>query len=326
MPDKPSVLYYDLLSYQPENLALLEKEFEVIQLSTPAEDSDEILSQVDACFSPLGYLFDARKIGRCSRLRAIISNTTGVPHIDMEAAASRGIQVFSLKDEQAFLNTITPTAEHAFGLMLALLRRTPWSFGAVLDGSWNRFDFGAPAMLSRLTLGVVGLGRLGKKLAGYGRAFGMQVRYVDPSVEAPFPECLRVEHLEDLLAQSDVVSLHVPANDSTRHMIDHEAFHYMKKSAVLINTSRGEIVDEDALLDALTNNVIAGAATDVLDGEYHPNFQASAHPLVHYARYQSNLLITPHVGGSTMDAWYETQRRVVDMAVDYFSALAGSAP
>ena len=323
MPDKPRVLYYDLLSYQPENLALLEKEFEVIALPTPTEDSDEILSQVDACFAPLGYLFDAKKMVRCSHLRAIISNTTGVPHIDMEAAASRGIRVFSLKDEQAFLDTITPTAEHAFGLMLALLRRTPWSYGAVLDGSWNRFDFGAPAMLSRLSLGIVGLGRLGKKLASYGRAFGMQVCYFDPNVEAPSPEYLRVDNLKDLLAQSDVVSIHVPANDSTHHLIDRESLGHMKKSAVLINTARGEIVDESALLNALKSNAIAGAATDVLDGEYDPGFQASAHPLVDYARSHSNLLITPHIGGSTVDAWRDTQRRVVDMAVEYFSGKGG---
>ena len=283
MPSRPRVLYYGLLAYQPENLELLNSKFEVIELPTPADDSDDALSRIDACFAPLGYRFDASKIDRCPNLRAIISNTTGVPHIDMEAAASRGIQVFSLKDEQDFLDTITPTAEHAFGLMLALLRRTPWSFDAVLNGAWNRFDFGSPAMLSRLSLGVVGLGRLGRKLATYGAAFGMRVRYYDPHVaqSADCPE--RIDNLTDLLAVSDVVSLHVPASESTHHLLDVSAFSQMKPSAVLINTARGEIVDEQALLHALESGSLAGAAIDVLDGEYESGFRPADHPLVGYA-------------------------------------------
>jgi len=325
LADRARVLYYGLLAYQPDNLELLKSEFDVIELPTPVEDSDDVLAGVDACFAPLGYRFDSAKMGRCPNLRAIISNTTGVPHIDMEATASRGIQVFSLKDEQDFLDTITPTAEHAFGLMLALLRRTPWSFDAVLDGTWNRFDFGSPAMLSRLSLGVIGLGRLGRKLAAYGAAFGMSVRYFDPYVPQSAESPERIDSLTDLLALSDVVSLHVPANESTHHLLDRLAFTHLKPSAVLINTARGEIVDERALLQALEAGSLAGAAIDVLDGEYEPGFRAADHPLVGYARSNSNLLITPHIAGSTVDAWRETQRRVIDMAVLYFAGKTARA-
>ena len=141
---------------------------------------------------------------RCPKLQAIVTNTTGVPHIDVGAAAARGIQVFSLKDEQAFLQTITATAEHTWGLLLALLRRTPWSFQAVLGGKWNRFEFGAPAMLSRLSLGIVGLGRLGTMVARYGAAFGMQVRYHDPYVKAPANRPERKDTIQDLVSVSDV--------------------------------------------------------------------------------------------------------------------------
>lgn len=323
MANLPRVLYYRHLAYQPDNLELLNREFDIVELETPADDSNEVLAGIDGCFAPLGYRFDDAKMDRCPNLHAIISNTTGVPHIDMEAAASRGIQVFSLKDEQAFLDTITPTAEHAFGLMLALLRRTPWSFRAVLDGSWNRFDFGAPAMLSRLSLGIVGMGRLGKKLANYGAAFGMQVRYFDPHVREMPEGPERVNSLVDLLAMSDVISIHVPAEESTHHLIDREALAGMKPSAVLINTARGEIVDERALLRVLESGALAGAAVDVLDGEYEPGFEASAHPLVEYARSHDNLLITPHIGGSTVDAWRETQRRVIDMAIAFFAEQGG---
>lgn len=323
MSDRPRVLYYKILSYQPENIELLSKEFDVIQLNTPADDSDSVLAHLDGCFAPLGYKFDLAKFKRCPNLRVVISNTTGVPHIDMQNAEARNVKVFSLRDEQSFLDTITPTAEHAFGLMLALLRRTPWSYNAVLAGGWNRFEFGGPAMLSRLSLGIVGMGRLGKKLANYAAAFGMKVYYFDPYIENIPDGFVRKDALKDLLSLSDIVSIHVPANASTYHLFDTDAFSWMKRESILINTARGEIVDESALLHALKGRVLAGAALDVLDGEYEPGFEVKAHPLVNYAQTHDNLLITPHVGGSTIDAWRETQRRVIDMAVEFFAEDRG---
>ncbi len=315
---KPRVLYYSLLEYREEAWLALTDYFDVVELADPRSDSDEILAGVDACFAPLGFEFDAAKMDRCGKLKVIITNTTGVPHVDMTAAAERGIAVFSLKDEQAFLETITPTAEHAFGLLLALTRRQPWAFDAVKQGTWNRFDWGAPAMLSRLDLGIVGLGRLGRKVAEYAGAFGMKVRYYDPYVEVAPNGPERTTELGDLIAASDVVTLHAPANDETKGLLDAGMIARFRPHAVLINTARAELVDEAALLDALENGRLAGAALDVLDGEYEPEFDAAAHPLVNYAQSHNNLLLTPHIGGSTFDAWSETQRRVVDLAIAHF--------
>lgn len=316
---KPRLLYYATLRYAPENLAVLDKAFDVVELARPRADTDEILATVAAACAPLGTRFDADLMDRCPRLSAILSNTTGVAHIDMDAAAERGIEVFSLADEPEFLATITSTAEHAFGLMLALLRRIPWSYSTVLVGNWNRFDHGGAAMLSRMSLGIVGLGRLGRLMARYGEAFGMDVRYFDPHVAAGPETPERCETLAALVATSDVVSLHVPADESTRHMINAEVLDACRAGAVLVNTARGEVVDEAALIDALENGPLAGAALDVQDGEFAPEFTPRASPLVEYARRHDNLLITPHIGGSTEDAWRETQRRVIDRAVAFFA-------
>ncbi len=320
----PRLLYYDVLGYLPDNRALLEAAFEVVCLPDPGHDAADLLAPLDACCAPLGFDFDAAKMDQAPRLRAILSNTTGVPHIDMAAAAARDIAVFSLKDEQDFLATITPTAEHAFGLMLALLRGTPWSFAAALEGAWNRFDFGAPAMLSRLSLGLVGMGRLGRLMSRYGSAFGMRVRFYDPYVEAGeegIGAAEKLENLNQLAAASDVISIHAPANDETRHLIDNEVLAQCRPGAVLINTARGELVDEVALLAALGTGRLAGAALDVLDGEYEPGFKAAEHALVAYARNHRNLLLTPHIGGSTEDAWRETQRHVIERAIAHFAAV-----
>lgn len=308
-------LYYEILRYQPENLALLRKRFDLEILPDPAHDSTALLAGIDAGFAPLGYRFDAAKMDQCPRLKAIISNTTGVPHIDLEAATARGIRVLSLADDQEFLNRITPTAEHAIGLMLALTRRTPWAHQAVLDGSWDRRPFGAPAMLSRLNLGVVGYGRLGRLVARYGAAFGMGVRFYDHATKVSEPPAEQVSSLAELFAWSDVISLHLPANAATHKMIDAELLRHCKKGAVLINTARGELVDEVALLDFLESGRLGGAALDVLDGEFVPGFDSTDHALVKYASTHDNLLLTPHIGGSTVDAWRETERRMIDEAI-----------
>ena len=317
---KPVALYYDMLQYQEENLRHLEAHFDLRRLPTPAEDTDALLSQVELCFAPLGYRVDQAKIARCPRLAAIATNTTGVPHIDVGAAKARGIAVYSLQYEQAFLDSITPTAEHAWGLLLALVRRTPWAHGAVLDGRWNRRPFGAPAMLSRLKLGVVGYGRLGKMVAQYGQAFRMPVRFHDPALASDDGPVRRVANLTELFAWADVLSLHLPANEQTHKIVNRAALNAMRKGTWLINTARGEVLDETALLDKLEDGTLAGAALDVLDGEFVPGFDAGQHPLVAYAREHDNLLLTPHIGGSTRDAWAETERRVIDRAVVHFSS------
>ncbi len=314
---RPRLLYYSLLSYRPENRRRLQEAFDLVERDSPLEDSDEVLAGLDACCAPLGYPFDAAKMDRCPRLRAILSNTTGVPHIDMEEAARRGIAVFSLKDEQAFLDTITPTAEHAWGLMLALLRRTPWCFADVAQGRWNRFDWGAERMLSRMSLGLIGYGRLGRRMARYARAFDMPVRFHDPHV-AGDGAAEKVAHLEELVSSVDIVSLHAPALPETANLVSAEVIAAFRPGAWFVNTARAELVDEQALLAALRSGAIAGYAADVLDGEFAPGFDAGSHPLVVHARTHDNVLLTPHIGGSTIDAWRETQARVIEMAIRHF--------
>ncbi len=314
---KPTLLYYEILNWQPENQARVMEAFDVLTLAHPDEDDADILAKIDACCAPLGFHFGREKMGRCPKLRAIVTNTTGVPHIDMAAAADRGIAVFSLKDEQTFLDSITPTAEHAWGLLLALLRRTPWCFDDVKAGRWHRFDWGAPAMLSRLNLGIIGYGRLGRRVARYGQAFDMGVRFFDPFVDGG-GAVERVDDLLELVAWADVVSLHVPSLPETQGMISARVLEHFKPGSLFINTARAELVDEGALLAALQAGRIAGYGADVLDGEFELGFQAGEHPLVRHARDHDNVLLTPHIAGSTEDAWRETQARVIEMAIAHF--------
>lgn len=319
MPAAKAV-YFKILEYTPDNLGRLQQAFDLTVLGTPSELSDSILAQTEVMFAPLGYRFDAELMKRCPRLRALATNTTGVPHIDVEYAENHGIRVISLKDEQEFLSSITPTAELTIGLMICITRNVMPAYKAVLNGNWRRWDFGGPAMLSRMTLGIVGLGRLGKMVARYASAIGMKIIYYDPHViETGLPAaCERVESLEQLVSNCDITTIHVPMSAANRHLFNADLFAAFRRGAFLVNTARGEIVDSLALTDALRSGHLAGAAVDVLDNEFEPGFEnrVQDHPLVKYALEYDNLIITPHIAGSTKDAWHLTQRHTIEQAIN----------
>lgn len=319
---KPVAIYYRILKYQSENLALLRQKFDLVELETPDQDTPELLARVEVLFAPLGYMIDARKMDAAPRLRAIVSNTTGHPHIDVDYARAKGVFVACLKYAPDFLRRITPTAEHTWGLLLALTRNLIPAHRAALGGMWDRRPFGGQAMLSSLSLGIAGHGRLGSLVARYGRAFGMQVRYFDPYVEMSDEGAERVETLLALVEKSDVVSIHVPHEKETEKMFSANIFAAFRPGSYLINTSRGELIDWGELLRALQDGRLAGAALDVFDGEFESGFQERFrhHPLLRYARAHDNLILTPHIGGSTIDAWRMTEAHAIGMALEYLRA------
>lgn len=319
----PKALYYNILQYQDENLKLLQDNFDLKILENPTEDTDELLSDIDVVFAPLGFKCDKNKIDKMPNLKVIASNTTGEPHIDREYANSRGIAVFSLKDDQEFLSTITPTAEHAWGLLLSLMRRIPWAYQSVLYGEWDRRLFGGKSMLSRMTIGIVGFGRLGSIVADYAKAFRMkEICFFDPSVSENKVEGVkRAKSLEELLENSDVVTVHIPATPENSKLFSKKIFNSFKKGSFFINTSRAEVVDEFAMIEALKEKILAGAAVDVFDGEFELNHNELLQKslLLEYAKEHDNLLITPHIGGSTYDAWRLTERRIIDKIIYHFN-------
>lgn len=270
------------------------------------------LAEVDVAVVGLGLRFDADAIASTMRLRCIATATTGLDHIDLDAARARGIAVLSLAGETAFLNTITGTAELAAGLMVDLLRGTSAARASVLQGTWDRERFRGRTLAGK-TLGVVGLGRLGTMVARYGEAFGMRVIASDPR---PRTTGVPLVPFAELLAQSDVMSLHVPYTDATRHLMDARALAAMRAGAYLVNTSRGGVVDEEALLAALARGHLAGYATDVLDGEVGFDAQGCGHhPLVAYAQTHANVVITPHIGGMTHESRHATDVFIAEKVV-----------
>lgn len=315
---KPRVMYYEVLKFLPKYQKQLEDHFDLVRLESPDQDTPELLGTVDAVLAPLKYSWGPEKIDMCTKLRVIASCTGLNAHIDVDYADSKGVRVIHLQGEFKDMD-ITSTPEHTWGLILNLTRRVSWAHKAVVSEDWNRNDWVTPKMLSNSELGIVGLGRVGQYVARYGTGFGMKVRYFDPYVDrSPVAGVSRVETLEDLVAQSDIVTLHVMLSDENRNLINKTVLDRFRPGSFLINAARGPLLDSTALLEALESGRLAGAALDVIPEEFDPDFtgDVGTHPLVQYAGKHDNLLITPHIAGSTLDSWGTCQERIIEMLVE----------
>jgi D-3-phosphoglycerate dehydrogenase len=265
----------------------------------PAEPKDVAAALRDAdgvLDASMKVKLTAEMLAAAPKLKIISTATTGSDHISREGLSERGIPVHTLKEDPDVLRNITPAAELSFALLMALARKLPAAAQHVKDGGWTREEFPG-VMLRGKILGLVGCGRIGGWMARYARAFGMDVIGHDPFLSA-FPDTIRKAPLEDVFSQSDFVSIHVHLSPETTGLVSKTFIDSMKPGAFLINTSRGAIVNEQALLAALQSSHLGGVGLDVLDGEP----ETANHPLVQYARSHDNLLITPHCGGFSPDA------------------------
>lgn len=314
---RPTLVYYELQGFQKTTLEYMHRFFDITTLPDPGCDTADILQKASVVFAPMGFVFGRDKIDACRILEVIATPTTGILHIDHDHARERGISVCSLKNQQEFLSTITCTAELTWGLLLAVVRHLIPAHDSVLEGKWNGRHFGkeTPRMLSSMMLGIIGLGRLGSWVARYGNAFGMEVYYYDPYVTVE--QYTRCDDLYHLAKSSDIVSVHAHLTKETEGLVDRKFIQCMPRGSFIINTARGGIVDEQALLDGLVSGHLAGAGVDMLAGEHLPGFKQklSDHPLINYARSHDNLLITPKIGGCTIDAWEKTERHLVDLII-----------
>jgi phosphoglycerate dehydrogenase-like enzyme len=244
-----------------------------------------------------------REVLRHSPNLLVIARTgVGIDSIDAEAATDFGVAI-----------TTTPganeesVADHAVAMMLGLLRRIPQNDAALRRGEWNRTGPHTPLQLSGCTVGLIGYGHIGRLVGRRLAGFGVELLVADPAIGAS--ESPRAVELAELLAHSDVVSLHCPLIPATRHLIDQSALQLMRPHAVLVNTSRGGVVDERALIQALKDGVIAGAALDVFETE--PPYSS---PLLALP----NVVVSPHNGGLSTRSVDTMLRMATGSVIDVF--------
>lgn len=255
--------------------------------------------------------FTERVLRAAPRLRVISKWGTGIDSIDREACARLGIAVCNTPN--AFSE---PVADSVLGYLLCFARQLPWMTDAMRQGVWEKIPGRA---LRECTLGVIGVGDVGKAVVRRAVAFGMPVLGCDiEPVDPAFVAATGIEMTdrEDLLRRSDFVSLNTDLNPTSRHLMDAEAFALMKPTAVLINTSRGPVVDEEALVAALQEGRLGGAALDVFEHEPLP----ATSPL----RQMDRVMLAPHNANSSPAAWEHVHHNTIDNLFAHLSIEAAS--
>lgn len=271
----------------------------------------EAAGQADALMVGLEEV-RANLIARMDRCRIISRLGTGLDTIDIEAATQRGILVTYVPDY-----SIDEVSAHAIALLLAQARGLANLLEMTRRGIWNSSSVGPIYRLKGQIFGVVGFGRIGQATVAKGRGLGLEVIVHDPYLDNQVIEAagVRAVDWETLLRTSDYISLHTPLTDTTHHLINAEALALMKPTAYLINTARGPLIDEDALLKAVQSGQIAGAALDVLTVEPPP----PDHPLLH----EKKIIITPHFAYYSEAAKHDLRMRGAEEVV---RALTGVSP
>ncbi len=265
-------------------------------------------------------VFDREKITNSPRLKIIARHGVGFDNVDLDAATDAGVWVTTTPGRNS-----RAVAEHVFALALALARKIPTATGRTRTGRWSEGKAELTGLeLHGRTLGLLGLGSIGSLVLQIARGFGMQVLVTDPVLDSAQIAALdaRKVELDDLLAGSDVLSLHVPLTNTTRHIVDAAALARLRPGALLINTSRGGLVDEAALVHALRSGHLRGAALDVLEAESIDMKNPLPHTTVPITDLD-NLIVTPHVAGQTEESLREVGRAALSCIRQ---ALAGAIP
>jgi D-3-phosphoglycerate dehydrogenase / 2-oxoglutarate reductase len=280
------------------------KIFNKHQLINVKADRDIAIREIvdcDAYLASAAIQIDEDFLKQANKLKIIGSPSTGTDHMDLNLIKQKGIKCYDISKELDLINSFTATSELAFTLLLSLVRKIIPASQDANNGIWAREKYSGTQLLNK-TIGIVGLGRLGKISAKIANGFGMNVIAYDTNKKNVHG--IKMVSLEDLARESDFISIHVHLNTSTENLINLDIFNKMKKSAIIINTSRGKIINEKDLILALNTNLISGACLDVIDGEWLTQKELYNHPLVRYSRTHKNLLLSPHIGGATQESIY----------------------
>lgn len=303
-----------LLITEPDNfsekaLATLSKFFQIkIGKIENREELKLEIADADIIFVRLKFVIDKEIIREANNLKFILTATTGLDHIDTNYFESIGGEIVSLKGEVDFLKSIPSTAEHTWGLLLALLKKIPSSYEHVKNGGWDR-NLYINTNLKGKKIGILGFGRVGTQVANFAKAFDMEVGFFDS--ENRESQFIKFHSPEQMFAWADIISLHIPFSVENKKYVSKKLLSFIKKETVIINTSRGGIWDEEEIARLIKCGQIKGVATDVLENELYAENIAS-NPLVELSKNNFNIIITPHIAGATTESMEKTEEFIAE--------------
>jgi D-3-phosphoglycerate dehydrogenase len=294
----------------PEGVDKLREQFDVDAFdSMPRDEFLSSLGSYDGLIVRSGTKVDAEAIENADNLKIIGRAGIGVDNIDVEAASKKGIMVANVPE-----SNVISAAEHTLAMLMATARNIPAACASLSQGEWKRSAYQGVELYGK-TLGIIGVGRIGALVAERASSFGMKLVGYDPYISTQKAKTLGIDMkptADEVLAESDFITLHVPRNKDTYHMIGAKQFDIIKKGARVINVSRGGVIDEQALAQAIRDGKVAGAAIDVF--EHEPPEEGN--PLCS----MPEVVVTPHLGASTSEAQYKAGVAIADQVI---AALTG---
>ena len=302
---KLTVLNAEPRGYSRDAYSIISSVGNVIEKEISQENLIDNLQGVDALIVRLGLKINKKIIENSNCLKYIISATTGLDHIDIEVAKENNIEIISLKGEDEFLGKITSTSELTFALMLSLYRKINEAINHVKKGGWDRNLYIGNTIAGK-KLGILGFGRIGKHISKYGRAFGCAVGAFDLKKKILPDGVKKFESIDLLFKWSNILCIHIPLNNSTKFLIDYQLLSLLPQGAIVINTSRGDVWDENSVVELLEKGHLGGVATDVVQGE-RDHIKLKGSRIINYAKENNNLIITPHIGGATKESMEMTE-------------------
>jgi D-3-phosphoglycerate dehydrogenase len=288
--------------FSPEAISLLRRVGDV-ELYDDISPVGHFVSDKAALFVRLGHIIDARMLAEAQNLSAIVSPTTALNHIDLDAAAKVGAAVLSLRGETEFLRTVTATPEHALGLVIAVLRNYRHAFLGTGEQPWNR-DALRGTNVAGIRIGIIGFGRVGQWLAHVLAVMDAHIAFEDTDPDCPSLPCAqRLSTKEALIAASDVIVLAASYTNGQQPILTRPLLELMRDKH-LVNIARGELIDEAALVPLIAAGHFAGVALDVIEGETTGNTRLDKLRELTATR---NLIVTPHIGGATLQSMHATE-------------------
>lgn len=303
------ILILEPKDFNPKVIVRLKKMSKFLFLGL---DDIKNFGDIQVIFIRLHHYIDEDFIQKFPNLKYILSPTTGVTHINPEVAQNASINIITLKDHTSKLDKITSTPELAWGLFINLVRKILESHASVKSGLWDREKFKG-LQIKGMTVGIIGYGRIGKQIQVYAKAFGCDVIWFD-IVNVKSDSSGRTNHLIDIAENSDAIFICASYSIGDPILIDEKFLRKTKKKPYIINTARANLVDESSICHALDTKLIRGFASDVLTGE--DEGQQSESPLLLRAEMNGDVLITPHIGGCTLDAMNATEEIILDLFVE----------
>ena len=318
MSSKHRLVIADKEQLEIKTKEMLKNFFEISHFKGNTQELMSFLKDGDFLWIRLEHYLDQPFFSKCPNIRCILTNTTGLTHINEEMAAKRKIKIFNLNPEDKLLDQISSTSDHSIGLFYNLVRNINLATHDVSKGNWDRSKFKG-RQIDSLTIGIVGFCRVGKKINSQLKCSVKRILFFDVE-EVSFPNdqinLEKVSNLGNLLGRSDVIFICTKEQDNKGNVVNKDNINKIKKGAYLINTSRGSLMDFDACYEALLENNLSGLAIDVYEGEERGHM---LHQSVLDSVYKHNLIITPHLAGNTKEAWELSEKVVADKLINFIN-------